>query len=134
MKSTGSTAAPVRTIPLPAVLALISVVVACAVYANLSFAVVNGDDYRYFPPFLPNINGNGNWVLGGEYFNIAQALAAGRGFADPFGSPTGPTAWQPPILPAFLASLLWISDGSRTFVVTTIVCLHVVVLIGTGLL
>src|SRR5215475_4723714 len=121
MESVGSTAAPVRTIPLRAVMALTLVVVASAIYANLSFSVTHGDNYRYFPPFLPNINGNGNWGLGGEYFNIAQALAAGRGFTDPFGSPTGPTAWQPPILPAFLASLLWISDGSRSFVVATVV-------------
>jgi hypothetical protein len=44
--------------------------------------------------------------LGGEYFNIARALVDGRGFADPFGEATGPTAWMPPLYPALLAALL----------------------------
>ena len=129
-----ATPAPVWRIPLRAGLVLSLAVVACAIYANLSFAVKNKANYRYFPPFLPGVNGNWSWGLGGEYFNIAQALAAGHGFADPFGGRTGPTAWQPPILPAFLASLLWLSDGNRPFVITVVVCLNVVVLIGTGLL
>src|SRR3954454_25342760 len=34
--------------------------------------------------------------LGAEYFNVARALADGRGFSDPFGEPTGPTAWVSP--------------------------------------
>jgi hypothetical protein len=116
------------------VLVLILVVVVCAIYANLAFAVKNGATYRYFPPFLPYVNGNLNWGLGGEYFHIATTLAAGKGFAHPFGDPTGPTAWQPPILPAFLAGLLWISEGSHAFVVTVVVCMNVLVLIGTGVL
>jgi hypothetical protein len=126
--------ATVRPIPFLAAAALAGVVIACAIYANLSFAVTNQANYRYFPPFLPYVNGNGNWGLGGEYFNIAQAVAAGRGFADPFGRRTGPTAWQPAILPAFLAGLLWLSDGDRPFVITVVVCLNVVVLVSTGLL
>jgi hypothetical protein len=109
-------------------------VVACAVYANLSFAVTNKANYRYFPPFLPHVNGNGNRALGGEYFNMAQALAAGQGFANPFGTRTGPTAWQPPVLPAVLAGLLWLSGGNHPFVIAVVVCLNVVVLIGTGVL
>jgi hypothetical protein len=43
--------------------------------------------------------------LGGEYGNIARALVRGRGFSDPFGEPTGPTAWMPPILPMTIAVL-----------------------------
>src|SRR3954469_26052683 len=45
--------------------------------------------------------------LGGEYFNIAQAIVDGRGFSDPFGEATGPTAWMPPLYPALLACILW---------------------------
>jgi len=134
IRPTALTPVPVRTIPCRAVVVLTIVVVPCAIYANLSFAVTNKANYRWFPPFLPHVNGNGNWGLGGEYFHIAQALAAGQGFADPFGSRTGPTAWQPPLLPAFLAGLLWLSDGNRPFVIAVVVCLNVVVLIGTGLL
>jgi hypothetical protein len=43
--------------------------------------------------------------LGGEYGNIGRALASGRGFSDPFGERTGPTAWMPPILPLILAGM-----------------------------
>jgi hypothetical protein len=125
---------PVRPIPLYAILVLVLVVAGCAVYANLAFGVKNAANLRYFPPFLPHVNGNGNWGLGGEYFNIAKAVAAGQGFTNPFGDRTGPTAWQPPLLPAFLAGLLWLSDGNRAVVVTVVVCLDVLVLIGTGLL
>lgn len=37
-----------------------------------------------------------HFELGGEYFHIATALKAGRGFADPFGADTGATGWMPP--------------------------------------
>jgi WD40 repeat protein len=107
---------------------------ACSVYANLSFAVTNSADYRYFPPFVPHLNVNGNWNLSGESFNMAQALVAGRGYADPFNQPSGPTAWQPPLLATFLAALLWIFGGNRDALMTVIVLLQMLVLIGTGLL
>jgi hypothetical protein len=60
--------------------------------------------------------------LGGEYFNIAQALVDGRGFADPFGEATGPTAWMPPLYPSLLALLLWIT-GSRFLVAGVVLAL-----------
>src|SRR6187399_1135408 len=44
--------------------------------------------------------------LGAEYFHVARALADGRGFSDPFGEATGPTAWMPPVFPMLLAALL----------------------------
>jgi hypothetical protein len=44
--------------------------------------------------------------MGAEYFAVARALVDGRGFSDPFGEPTGPTAWVPPFYPALLAGLL----------------------------
>src|SRR5205823_1647858 len=72
--------------------------------------------------------------LGAEYLCIAQALAAGRGFADPFREPTGPTAWMPPILPTFTAALLWAFGGNRDAVMAAVVFAQVYVLIGTGLL
>ncbi len=36
-----------------------------------------------------------------EYWFVAEALASGRGFADPFGVESGPTAWVAP-LPVFI--------------------------------
>src|SRR5262249_36768726 len=131
-----SSPVPVRTVPRTwrgqrgAAAVLAGVVAGWAVYADPLFLVANKARYCYFPPFLPHIDDNGVRGLGGEYFHIAQALAAGQGFSHPFRSRTGPTAWQTPVLPAFLACLLWLSGGSQTFVVAVIVCLNVLVLIG----
>jgi len=72
--------------------------------------------------------------LRGELFNIAQALAAGQGFANAVGEPTGPTAWTAPIYPAIEAGLLWAGKGDRHVVVAGLVILHVCVLCGTGFL
>src|SRR5690348_4535505 len=47
----------------------------------------------------PEVAATWHQHLGGEYFNIAQAIVDGRGFADPFGERTGPTAWMPPLFP-----------------------------------
>jgi len=111
-------------------------VVVCSVYANLSYTVTTSAGYRFFPPFEAGINANENQHLGAgtEYAHIGKALVQGKGFADPFGRPTGPTAWMPPILPGFLAALFWLSNGNGNFVVWTVVVIQVLVLAGTGLL
>jgi 4-amino-4-deoxy-L-arabinose transferase-like glycosyltransferase len=41
--------------------------------------------------------------FGYEMGRIGRAIASGRGFADPFGSHTGPTAWEPPLYPYLIA-------------------------------
>lgn len=86
-------------------------VAGASLYANLSFAVTRPEDYRFFPPFRAGFDRNRNQHLGAEYWSIAQSLHAGRGYADPFREPTGPTAWMPPALPAVLAALLWACEG-----------------------
>src|SRR5262245_6776641 len=118
---------------LPA-LAIATVVVACMIYANLSFAVSRSDDLRYFPPFQPGVNRNMNWELGHEYFNIARSLAEGEGFAHPFPGRTGPTAWMPPVLPTILAALWWMCDGNRAAVLVVVLVVQSLMLIVTGLL
>jgi hypothetical protein len=65
---------------------------------------------------------------------MARALAAGQGFADPFDRPTGPTAWQPPVLPLLLAGLLRACGGDRTAVMAVVLFFQACVLVGTGLL
>jgi hypothetical protein len=126
--------APAKSFPLLGTVILICAVFACSIYANLSFTVTDKDDLQFFPPFKPRVNANDNQHLGGEYYNMARSLVAGQGFAHPFDKPTGPTAWQPPVLPLILAGLLWMFDGDREAVTAVIVFLQVFVLIGTGIL
>lgn len=121
-------------VPPGAIVALVVVLFGCSVYVNLSFAVTDPADYRYFPPFLPRVNANGNGHLGAEYFHIARALRAGDGFANAFGEPTGPTAWLPPLYPALLAGLLWACDDERDAIMAVVVFLQVGVLAWTGYL
>ncbi|HTM35245.1 MAG TPA: glycosyltransferase family 39 protein [Terriglobales bacterium] len=46
-----------------------------------------------------------NFAFGWEMGRIGRAIANGRGFADPFGLPTGPTAWEPPLYPYLIAAV-----------------------------
>ena len=117
-----------------ATLFVIGFVSACSIYANLSFAVTDKANLKYFPPFRPYVNINGNRHLGGEYRQMARALAAGEGFSNPMDQPTGPTAWQPPILPLFMAALLWATDGDGDSVMAVVLFMQAYVLMGTGLL
>ena len=47
-----------------------------------------------------------NFGFGWEMGRIAAAIASGRGFSDPFGPHTGPTAWEPPLYP-YLTALIF---------------------------
>ncbi len=40
-----------------------------------------------------------NFSFGWEMGRIGASLASGHGFSSPFGPPTGPTAWEPPLYP-----------------------------------
>jgi 4-amino-4-deoxy-L-arabinose transferase-like glycosyltransferase len=46
-----------------------------------------------------------NFGFGWEMGRIAAAIASGRGFSDPFGPATGPTAWEPPLYPYLTATV-----------------------------
>jgi hypothetical protein len=43
--------------------------------------------------------------FGAEMGRIARALATGRGYADPFLGPSGPTAWVTPLFPLILSAI-----------------------------
>lgn len=49
-----------------------------------------------------------NFGFGWEMGRIAASLASGHGFSDPFGPPTGPTAWEPPLYPHLTAVVFMI--------------------------
>jgi hypothetical protein len=127
---------PVRKRSFPVLTAgvLAALIVACAIYANLSFLVTKPAQYMFFPPFQRSINANMNRHLGAEYLNIAKAMVNGEGFASPFGRSSGPTAWMPPVLPAILAILLWACNGNLDAVMAVMIFLQTCVLIGTGVL
>ena len=48
-----------------------------------------------------------------EHGNIAGALATRGEFSDSFGIQSGPTAWEPPLYPAYLA-LVFLASGTKT--------------------
>jgi hypothetical protein len=54
-----------------------------------------------------------NFGFGWEMGRIAESLAFGHGFSNPFGPPTGPTAWEPPLYP-YLAAGAFLIFGAYT--------------------
>src|SRR5579871_4832196 len=86
---------PARRI-LPPLVALAAGVIWAAWFVNGSFAVTDKDNLRFYPPFRAKWDRNMNAHLGAENWEIAKAIYAGRGYADPFREPTGPTAWMSP--------------------------------------
>ncbi|HKH97852.1 MAG TPA: glycosyltransferase family 39 protein [Candidatus Sulfotelmatobacter sp.] len=64
-----------------------------------------------------------NFGFGFEMGRIAASLASGHGFSNPFGPPTGPTAWEPPLYPYFTAGVFLvfgIYTKASAFVLLTI--------------
>jgi hypothetical protein len=82
------------------------VILSCAVWANAAYWVDPDGGFELFPPFDATRNRVHNHHLGAEYNSIAEALWAGRGFADPFRDETGPTAWMPPVFPFLQLALI----------------------------
>jgi len=72
----------------------------------LAFLVVSW--YTNFPSVAP-----GNQMFGWEYGFVAESLIKGRGFSDPFGVPSGPTAWMAPG-PVALVAAEFLVFGVRT--------------------
>jgi dolichyl-phosphate-mannose-protein mannosyltransferase len=48
---------------------------------------------------------DGNFGFGWEMGRIGASIASGQGFSHPFGPPTGPTAWEPPLYPYLVAGV-----------------------------
>jgi hypothetical protein len=101
-------------------------------YANCSYFFNSPKQLAFFPPFVEGLNLNYNKHLGAEYYFIAQALTAGKGFSNPFQVDTGPTAWMPPLYPFFLAVLITLFHSTLS-VACIVVFLKNVVLVVAGL-
>lgn len=78
----------------------------------------NDDPFLSFvPPFDSAINAASHYHLGAEYWCTAKSIVDGRGYSSPFGIPSGPSAWTPPLLPAILAFIWYASNRSESTIV-----------------
>jgi 4-amino-4-deoxy-L-arabinose transferase-like glycosyltransferase len=71
--------------------------VAIALLLRVSWILI-GHTYKFK-------NTDDNFGFGWEMGRIAASLASGHGFSSPFGPPTGPTAWEPPLYPYLTAGV-----------------------------
>jgi 4-amino-4-deoxy-L-arabinose transferase-like glycosyltransferase len=46
-----------------------------------------------------------HFAFGWEMGHVAQSIAQGQGFSNPYGGNTGPTAWEPPLYPYLMAGV-----------------------------
>ena len=69
----------------------LSWIVAIALLLRIGWIVI-GHTYKFKTT-------DDNFSFGWEMGRIAASIAAGHGFSSPFGPPTGPTAWEPPLYP-----------------------------------
>jgi hypothetical protein len=78
--------------------------------------IIIGHTYKFKPA-------ENNFGFGWEMGRIGAAIASGRGFSDPFGTPTGATAWEPPLYPYLTAGvfhIFGIYSSASAFVLLTI--------------
>ncbi len=115
------------------VLFLVCFVFGLSLYANSAYFFNSPEYWRYYPPFQENVHRRHNTHLGEEYYNIAEAIASGKGFSNPFALDTGPTAWMPPLYPYFLALLITLFK-LKPLVACCIVLLKNLVLVMSGLM
>jgi len=99
--------------------ALAAVVV--AVLARFGAALFLGD-----PLGFHHASGSGalGWDWGYEQAAVAQSIAAGEGFADPFRQGTGATAWAAPAYPLLLGGLIALFGGITAGVAWTALALQ----------
>lgn len=115
----------------PSIIILSVFVFGLSLYINTSY-FVSKEALRFYPPFIAGVQHTANTMLGSEYYAIAEALVAGKGFSNPFRVDTGPTAWMPPLYPFILAALISVLP-SKPFVAIAVIFIKNIVLILTGL-
>jgi 4-amino-4-deoxy-L-arabinose transferase-like glycosyltransferase len=74
--------------------------VAIALFLRVGWIVI-GHTYKFK-------SADNNFGFGWEMGSIGAAIASGHGFSNPFGPPTGPTAWEPPLYPYLIAGVFHI--------------------------
>jgi 4-amino-4-deoxy-L-arabinose transferase-like glycosyltransferase len=71
-----------------------------AIFLRVGWIVV-GHTYKFK-------SADNHFGFGWEMGSIGAAIASGHGFSNPFGPPTGPTAWEPPLYPYLIAGVFHI--------------------------
>ena len=79
--------------------------VAIALFLRVGWIIV-GHTYKFK-------SADNNFGFGWEMGRIGAAIASGHGFSNPFGPPTGPTAWEPPLYPYLIAVCFIFSASTR---------------------
>jgi hypothetical protein len=72
-------------------------IAALALFLRVIWIVI-GHTYRFKAA-------DNNFAFGWEMGRIGASLASGHGFSSPFGPATGPTAWEPPLYPYWIAGV-----------------------------
>ena len=72
-------------------------IVGAALFLRVAWIVI-GHTYRFK-------TSDNNFSFGWEMGRIGASLASGHGFTNPFGQPTGPTAWESPLYPYLIAGV-----------------------------
>jgi 4-amino-4-deoxy-L-arabinose transferase-like glycosyltransferase len=93
----GSTKFPALAQVWPTIRASLPWTVGIALSLRIGWILI-GHTYRFKPT-------DDNFGFGWEMGRIAASLASGHGFSNPFGPPTGPTAWEPPLYPYLTAAV-----------------------------
>jgi 4-amino-4-deoxy-L-arabinose transferase-like glycosyltransferase len=90
-------------------------IVAIALLLRVGWIIV-GHTYKFK-------NTDDSFSFGWEMGRIAASVTSGHGFSNPFGVPTGPTAWEPPLYPYLTAGVFLvfgIYSKASAFVLLTI--------------
>ncbi len=74
--------------------------VSIALFLRVGWIIV-GHTYKFK-------SADNNFGFGWEMGRIGAAIASGHGFSNAFGTPTGPTAWEPPLYPYLTADVFHI--------------------------
>ena len=89
--------------------------VAIGLFLRLGWIIV-GQTYRFD-------SREDNFGFGWEMGRIGAAIASGQGFSNPFGVPTGPTAWESPLYPYLIGGvfhLFGIYSAASAFVLLSL--------------
>ena len=67
--------------------------------------IAGAHTYKFRANEIKYKNTDINFSFGYEMGRIGWAIAEGKGFSNPFGAPTGPTAWEPPLYPYLIGEV-----------------------------